>query len=402
MGDADATVAEVSSHFGACGLKVATKRTQKKPCACCHKFFADSTALEAHWKLVQHSAHDAVCNACGRHFPSYDTLRQHLVGNLPKASCAEAYKRAGCERCYEIFQDDEATASHACIFRETEDADDDVDDWPCVALDCEFVGVGEAGEKHACARVCVVGSSGEILLHTWVNPGEEVTDYREELTGATPEKLADAPSLERVRAIVVQILLGKAVQTRREHVGVKHLLIGHSVEHDLEVLDIKWKKGMRRDTAQFPLYLRHTHLPFKLRALAEQFLGEKIQEEGEAHDPCVDARISMRLYQAAKRRDHGVAKRWFDITLKDHPVVVPDDATSDPNAGIELLRRTIDHDGAAHTTRFYCWCQDRGARSRAGPPSPPPAHRRRARKSAKPSSDTAATPSSSSSASPGP
>ena len=85
MGDADATVAEVSSHFGACGLKVATKRTQKKPCACCHKFFADSTALEAHWKLVQHSAHDAVCNACGRHFPSYDTLRQHLVGNLPKA-----------------------------------------------------------------------------------------------------------------------------------------------------------------------------------------------------------------------------------------------------------------------------------------------------------------------------
>jgi RNA exonuclease 4 len=271
-----------------------------------------------------------------------------------------------------------------------------------VALDCEFVGVGEAGEKHACARVCVVGSSGEILLHTWVNPGEEVTDYREELTGATPEKLADAPSLERVRAIVVQILLGKAVQTRREHVGVKHLLIGHSVEHDLEVLDIKWKKGMRRDTAQFPLYLRHTHLPFKLRALAEQFLGEKIQEEGEAHDPCVDARISMRLYQAAKRRDHGVAKRWFDITLKDRPVVVPDDATSDPNAGIELLRRTVDHDGAAHTTRFYCWCQDRGARSRAGPPSPPPADRRRDRKSAKPSSDTAATPSSSSSASPGP
>jgi RNA exonuclease 4 len=231
-----------------------------------------------------------------------------------------------------------------------------------------------------------------------VNPGEEVTDYREELTGATPEKLANAPPLERVRAIVVQILLGKAVQTRREHIGVKHLLIGHSVEHDLEALDIKWKKGMQRDTAQFPLYLRHTHLPFKLRSLAEQFLGEKIQEEGQAHDPCIDARISMRLYQAAKRRDHGIARRWFDITLKER-LVVPDDATNDPNDGIELLRRTIDHNGATHTNRFYCWCQDRGARARAGPPSPQPADFRRGRTSAKRSPDKNATRSSSSSAS---
>ena len=63
--------------------------------------------------------------------------------------------------------------------------EDDETDAPCVALDCEFVGVGEGGERHACARVCVVGSRGEVLLHTWVNPGEEVTDYREALTGAT-------------------------------------------------------------------------------------------------------------------------------------------------------------------------------------------------------------------------
>lgn len=67
--------------------------------------------------------------------------------------------------------------SYVCIFCETEDADDDVDDWLCVAFDCEFVGVGEVGEKYVCVCVCVVGFSGEILFYIWVNFGEEVMDY---------------------------------------------------------------------------------------------------------------------------------------------------------------------------------------------------------------------------------
>ena len=370
MGAQATTAQEVSHAFEAISVKDVPVRERKKPCACCHKFFADESALEAHWTLVQHSEHDAVCSWCGKHFPSLDNLRQHLVGKLPRASCAEAFARHGCERCFEIFEDSDAAAAHDCVFK-GHAADDDAGDLPCVAIDCEFVGVGEAGEKHACCRVCVVDSKGEVLLNTWVNPGEEVTDYRESITGATREILASAPALEKVRGSVIAILIGKAPSTREGHAGIKHLLVGHSVEHDLEALNITWKKGLQRDTAQFPLYLRHTHMPFRLRTLAEDFLGERIQEEGEAHDPAEDARCAMRLYQAAKRRNHRVAREWFDRTLASHPVTVRSDATSDPNAGVELLRRTINRDGATRTTRFYCWCQDRGALARA-PPSPPP------------------------------
>ena len=365
------TVAEITSACDVLTLKIGEveegkdgteeRLARKETCACCHKVFVDEEALRAHWTLKQHSEHDAVCSACGRHFPSYDTLRQHLIGNLPKKSCAEAYAKAGCDKCYEVFASEEEKRAHACVFAEKSEEDDETDA-PCVALDCEFVGVGEGGERHACARVCVVGSRGEVLLHTWVNPGEEVTDYREALTGATAELLAEAPPLEHVRGKVIAILIGKSPVTPKEHVGVKHLLVGHGVEHDLEALNIAWKKGMQRDTAKFPLYLRHTHLPFKLRTLAREFLGQTIQEEGEAHDPSIDAACAMRLYQSAKRRSHATARRWFRRTL---------DAASPSDIGTDLLRDAVDRDGATTTTRFYCWCQDRGAlaRSRSSTPS---------------------------------
>jgi RNA exonuclease 4 len=354
-----ATVAEIKQYGDGVMGKSMVSRLVKKPCACCHKLFADDPALEAHWELVQHSAHDAVCASCGRHFPSYDTLRQHLIGKLPKESCAAAFATRGCKTCLEIFENEEEENAHACVFREREGETQRVGDAPCVALDCEFVGVGEDGSENACARVCIVDAWGETVLNTWVNPGVDVVDYRHDITGATPEALASAPKLADVRAKVLGILLGKSPTTHPLDAGVKHLVVGHSIDHDLRALKITWKACRQRDTARFPLYLRHTHLPFKLRALAETFLDEKIQAEGQAHDPEIDARCSMRLYQAAKRRSHAVAHKWFAKTLAADPVEAS--STSDPARGIALLRQSINTHGATRTSRFWCWCHDIGA-----------------------------------------
>lgn len=41
-----------------------------------------------------------------------------------------------------------------------------------------MVGVGPGGERSALARVCVVNSEGNVLLDTFVQPKEHVTDYR--------------------------------------------------------------------------------------------------------------------------------------------------------------------------------------------------------------------------------
>jgi len=362
--------------FRALATTTTSNETRKTKCACCHKIFEDAIALERHWNLVQHSAHDAVCAACGRHFHSYDTLRQHLIGKLPKESCAKAFATRGCAACLEMFASEEEEAAHACVFRETLGTTQRDGDAPCVALDCEFVGVGEGGIENACARVCVIDAWGVTLLNTWVDPGVEVMDYREGITGATAETLANAPKLEDVRAQVLAILLGKAPTTRPGDVGVKHLLVGHSVEHDLSALKMTWKKCRQRDTAQFPLYLRHTHLAFKLRVLAETFLDERIHAEGEAHDPEVDARVAMRLYQAAKRRTHDVAKTWFAKTLAMPPA--PSSA-ADPEVGVALLRLAVARDGASSTSRFWCWCHDvspsrPSSSSSSSSSSPSPSH----------------------------
>ena len=189
-----------------------------------------------------------------------------------------------------------------------------------------------------------------------------MTDYREALTGATAELLAEAPPLEHVRGKVIAILIGKSPVTPKEHVGVKHLLVGHGVEHDLEALNIAWKKGMQRDTAKFPLYLRHTHLPFKLRTLAREFLGQTIQEEGERtiHPSTPRARCDC----TNRPRDEATPRR--------------DDGSAAPSAPRPVghrhrspTRRRRPRRRATTTTRFYCWCQDRGAlaRSRSSTPS---------------------------------
>ena len=148
---------------------------------------------------------------------------------------------------------------------------------------------------------------------------------------------------------------------------------------------------MRRDTAQFST-LSSPHAPAVQASRARRaILGErKIQEEGEAHDPCVDARISMRLYQAAKRRDHGVAKRWFRHHAQGPPRRRPRATPrATPNAGIELLRRTVDPRWRrAHDSILLLVSRSRRSLARRVPPSPaaggsPPRHRK-IRKSLRP------------------
>ena len=52
-----------------------------------------------------------------------------------------------------------------------------------VALDCEMVGCGEDGKRSVLARVSVVNEDGNVVLDTFVAPGERVVDYRTRVSG---------------------------------------------------------------------------------------------------------------------------------------------------------------------------------------------------------------------------
>ena len=59
-----------------------------------------------------------------------------------------------------------------------------------VALDCEMVGCGEDGKRSVLARVSVVNEDGNVVLDTFVAPGERVVDYRTRVRACAPRIFA--------------------------------------------------------------------------------------------------------------------------------------------------------------------------------------------------------------------
>ncbi|KZS03954.1 putative RNA exonuclease 4 [Daphnia magna] len=151
-----------------------------------------------------------------------------------------------------------------------------------LALDCEMVGIGNEGKESALARVSIVNQHGECIYDKFVLPGEEVTDYRTSFSGIRPHNLKNAIQLGIVCHEVAEILKGR-------------ILIGHGLNHDLEVLMIKHPKSNIRDTSRFKVFRSVVNgATPSLKRLAQQFLGIEIQT-GE-HSSVQDAQAALRLY----------------------------------------------------------------------------------------------------------
>ncbi|KAM5328792.1 RNA exonuclease 4 isoform 1-T2 [Glossophaga mutica] len=156
-----------------------------------------------------------------------------------------------------------------------------------LALDCEMVGVGPAGEESAAARVSVVNQFGKCVYDKYVRPAQPVTDYRTAVSGIRPEHLQRGEQFEVVQKEVAEMLRGR-------------VLVGHAVHNDLKVLLLDHPKRRIRDTQKYK--------PFKsqvqsgrpsLKLLAERILGVRVQQA--EHCSVQDAQAAMRLYVLAKK-----------------------------------------------------------------------------------------------------
>lgn len=161
-----------------------------------------------------------------------------------------------------------------------------------------MVGVGPNPDNDsALARVSIVNFNGDQVYDSYVRPKEMVTDWRTHVSGIAPKHMVEARSLEQVQKDVAEILDGR-------------ILVGHAVRNDLEALLLSHSKRDIRDTSKHPPYRKIAggSSP-RLKILAEEFLGLKIQEG--SHSSVEDARATMLLYRrdkAAFEREH--AKKW--------------------------------------------------------------------------------------------
>ncbi|XP_042218005.1 RNA exonuclease 4-like [Homarus americanus] len=157
-----------------------------------------------------------------------------------------------------------------------------------IAMDCEMVGVGMNGQDSILARVSVVNHFGKVLYDKFVQPMEEVIDYRTEVSGIRPSDLEDGADFSTVQKEISELIKGK-------------ILVGHALLHDLKVLYLSHPRSHIRDTSRYKGFLRlfGGRTP-SLKKLTERLMGVKIQE-GE-HSSVQDAQAAMRLYTMHRRQ----------------------------------------------------------------------------------------------------
>ena len=182
------------------------------------------------------------------------------------------------------------------------------------ALDCEMVGVG-TGEKSALARVSVVDYDCNVVLDTFVQVPERVTDFRTHVSGVRAKdiqsnKNPNAMDFLACRKKVGDILFGK-------------ILVGHALKNDLSALMLDHPRSFIRDTATYKPLMKVTgegggkHRPRKLKDLAKEFLEMEIQREGEEHSPIEDAKATMEVFKNFRQKwEKQVAKKDVKGTMK--------------------------------------------------------------------------------------
>lgn len=157
-----------------------------------------------------------------------------------------------------------------------------------VALDCEMVGTGPRGQCSELARCSILDYHGNILYDKFVQPRQPVTDYRTRWSGIQKHHLRNATPFGQAREEILSILEGKVV-------------VGHSVYHDFEALELLHPAHMVRDTVTTQLLGRLADFPRERRAslkiLSRKLLNRKIQVGERGHCSVEDARAALDLYK---------------------------------------------------------------------------------------------------------
>lgn len=147
------------------------------------------------------------------------------------------------------------------------------------ALDCEFV---ESAKGKILARMTLLDGFGTILTDILVIPSSPVIDYLTRFSGMTEEILEKAT-----------ITFEEAQRIFLSFVRSENILVGHSLENDLKVLQI-----IHRNILDSCILFPHPRGSFQrssLKYLAQVHLDTVIQNDDSGHDSVEDAAVAMQL-----------------------------------------------------------------------------------------------------------
>lgn len=156
-----------------------------------------------------------------------------------------------------------------------------------LALDCEMVGVGKDGRQSALARVSIVDWDLEVVLDTYVQVMERVTDYRTHVSGIRARHLKgeNVMKFRECRERVSQLMKEK-------------IIVGHGLDNDFEALRLILPRNNIRDTSLYRAVQRFHNGKWrarKLREIVQEYLQKDDFQLGE-HDSVHDARAVMQVY----------------------------------------------------------------------------------------------------------
>ncbi|KAK6200096.1 uncharacterized protein RJT21DRAFT_40255 [Scheffersomyces amazonensis] len=150
------------------------------------------------------------------------------------------------------------------------------------ALDCEFC---DANGVKVLTRISLINFQGEVVHDSYVKPELEITDYLTKYSGITEELLKDVTTtLKDIQEKILTL------------VSKDDILVGHSLESDLNVMKIKHDKIV--DTSVIYEHVRGPPSKPSLRWLSSKFLNRSIQdgeENGEGHSSVEDAQACLDL-----------------------------------------------------------------------------------------------------------
>ncbi|GAB2278145.1 hypothetical protein Dimus_012841 [Dionaea muscipula] len=299
--------------------------------------------LVDHMRTSFHSIHEPACGICGKHCRSFESLREHLIGPLPKVECARIFSTRGCILCLTILDSPNSQRVHrrACqqpnatnglvycmgnlgIHDELRIDNTRGKGPQVIALSCKMVGGGSDGSMDLCARICLVDEQENIVFYAYVKPHVPVTNYRFETTGMRPEYLRDAMPLRQVQRKIQDFMCnGEPVWKIRSRGGRARILVGHGLDHELECMGMEYPTVMIR-------YDIHT---------------------GGIQDPYEDCVATMRLYMRMRSQNH----KTESYPLANDPQNRNNFASWRES---ELQNMTPEELLDISRSDFYCWCLD--------------------------------------------
>ncbi|XP_051141205.1 RNA exonuclease 4-like isoform X2 [Andrographis paniculata] len=349
------------------GSRCETSETLRNKCAACYRQFNKMEHLVEHMRISYHSNHEPKCGICQKHCRSFESLREHLIGPLPKAECERIFRERGCRFCLTILNSHHARQVHKerCQYsrgsngllsqmaslRIKDELRTDNSKTKVVSLSCKMVGGGTDGTMDLCARVCLIDEHEKIIFQTYIKPLIPVTNYRYDTTGIRQEFLRDAMPLRQAQRKIQELLCnGEPMQQIRSRGGKAQILVGHGLDYELKCLEVDYPSILIRDTATYPPLMKTSKLRNSLKYLTKAYLGYDIQTG--IQEPYEDCVAALRLYTRVRSQAH-IAEGY-------HPMA-SDPQNRNTFASMrqsELERMTPQKMLELSRSDYYCWCLD--------------------------------------------